>query len=120
MNNDNIFVKIPNKADYISLVRLMSSAIGNKIGFNIDEIEDLKVAMGEACILSFVKEEKEDIEIMYTIYPDKLMVIISRTGELKTLIEETKEVQLGKMIIESLMDEAYYSDNEITIIKLID
>lgn len=120
MNNDNIFLRIPNKADYISLVRLMSSAVGNKIGLNIDEIEDLKVAMGEACVLSFVSDENEDIDISYTIYSDKLEVTINRTGELKAVMEDTKESQLGKMIIESLMDEAYYTDNEIIIIKLLD
>ncbi len=120
MNNDNIFLRIPNKADYISLVRLMSSAVGNKIGLNIDEIEDLKVAMGEACVLSFVSDENEDIDITYTIYPEKLKVVINRTGDVKSVMEDTKEAQLGKMIIESLMDEVYYTENEIVIIKLID
>ncbi|NMA48854.1 MAG: serine/threonine protein kinase, partial [Tissierellia bacterium] len=55
MLNDHVTIIIPKKPDYISTVRLTSSSLGNKIGYNIDQIEDLKVAMGEACILSFGK-----------------------------------------------------------------
>ena len=43
MLSDIITVSIPKKPDYISTVRLISSSLGNKIGYNIDQIEDLKV-----------------------------------------------------------------------------
>ena len=72
MLNDRVSVRIPNKADYISLIRLISSAIGSKVGYNIDEIDDLKVAMGEACIISFDPEDKDEVEISFEILKDKL------------------------------------------------
>lgn len=118
MNNDIIVVSIPKKPDYTSMVRLISSSIGNKMGYNIDEIEDLKVAMGEACILSYGKSSDESIEIEFEIYKDKLEV--SLHWDTVATIEESKEVALGRMIIESLMDEAYYTDLEIRLIKYID
>jgi serine/threonine-protein kinase RsbW len=118
MNNDIIVVTIPKKPDYTSMIRLISSSIGNKVGYNIDEIEDLKVAMGEACILSYGKSSDESIQIEFEIHKDKLEV--SLHWDTLGSDEESKEAALGRMIIESLMDEAYYTDDEIRLIKYID
>ncbi|MGM0396152.1 MAG: hypothetical protein ACQEP4_03765 [Bacillota bacterium] len=118
MSNDRIVVSIPNKPDYTSMIRLISSSIGNKIGYNIDEIEDLKVAMGEACILSYGKSADDSIEIVFEINKEKLEV--SLKWETSTSDEESKEAALGKMIIESLMDEANYMEKEIKLVKYID
>jgi serine/threonine-protein kinase RsbW len=118
MLNDRVTVKIPNKADYISLVRLISSAIGSRIGYNVDEIDDLKVAMGEACILSFVPEAEDAVEICFEIMKDKLEICMDSHKDLADG-EESKEAHLSKMIIESLMDEAYYLDGQIRMIKYI-
>ena len=117
MNNDRIVIKIPNKPYYTSTIRLISSSIGNKIGYNIDEIEDLKVVMGEACILSYSKSSDDSITIEYEIYKEKLEVTINW----KTTVEnnESREAALSRMIIESLMDESYYTDGEIKLIKYI-
>lgn len=118
MNNDTIVVSIPNKPDYTSLIRLVSSSIGNKIGYNIDEIEDLKVAMGEASILAHGKSSDDSIEIRFEIHKEKLEVSLN-WGK-ADMSEESKEAALGRMIIESLMDEAYYTDENIKLIKYID
>lgn len=119
MLNDRVSVRIPNKADYISLIRLISSAIGSKVGYNIDEIDDLKVAMGEACIISFEPEDRDEVEISFEILEDKLEIQISSSKNM-SIGEESKEARLSKMIIESLMDEAYYLDEEIKMVKYID
>lgn len=119
MLNDRISVKIPNKTDYISLVRLISSAIGSRIGYNVDEIDDLKVAMGEACILSFVPDEADEVEISFEVLKDKLEISISGHKGFEPVVE-TREAKLSKMIIESLMDEAYYLDEQIRMVKYID
>ncbi len=50
MKKDIFKLTIPSKPDYISVARLTSSAIANKIGFNIEDIEDIKVSIAEACI----------------------------------------------------------------------
>lgn len=118
MNNDRILVAVPRKPDYTSMVRLISSSVGNKAGCNIDEIEDLKVAMGEAFILSYGLSSDDVIEIEYSIDGKVLEVVIkwNTAGQ----YEESKEAALGRMIIESLMDEAYYTDQDIKLIKYID
>ncbi len=119
MLNDSVRVIIPNKADYISLVRLISSALGSKAGFNIDEIDDLKVAIGEACILTFMPHSQDEIAITYDVSKEMLEVSIEGLGNLSTN-EESKEAHLSKMIIESLMDEVHYLGDQLRMVKYID
>jgi serine/threonine-protein kinase RsbW len=120
MLNDLVTVSIPKKPDYISTVRLISSSLGNKMGYNIDQIEDLKVAMGEACILSFGKAIDDEVKIVYNLLKEKLEVVVSWAESSTEKDEESKESNMGRMIIESLTDEVYYLDNEIKIVKYID
>ncbi len=120
MLKDFITIVIPKKPDYISTVRLVSSSLGNKIGYNIDQIEDLKVAMGEALILSFGKSLDDEIKIVYTLLKEKLEIVVCWDKTKEELGEETKETNMGKMIIESLMDEVDYMEKEIKIVKYID
>lgn len=49
MNGDVIRLQIPARPDYIIAVRLAVSAVAQRVGFDIEDIEDLKVASAEAC-----------------------------------------------------------------------
>ena len=49
MNNDKFHLNLPSKSDYIRIVRLTTSGICSNMNFNVDEIDDIKVCVGEAC-----------------------------------------------------------------------
>ena len=46
---ETIKMEISANPDFVSIIRLTTSGIANKIGFSIDDIEDMKVAVSEAC-----------------------------------------------------------------------
>lgn len=129
---DCIKLSVPNKAEYVSVVRLTTSAIASRMGFDIEEIEDIKVAIAEACTNTLengLNSEKENFDIEFDMYMDKLVITVKGIGkeintdnitELK--VEDFGEGNLGIFIINSLMDEvniASDGDNgtEIRMIK---
>lgn len=128
---DCIKLSIPNKAEYVSVVRLTTSAIANRMGFNIEEVEDIKVAIAEACTNTLergLNGEKQNFDIDFDICSDKLVITVKDSGKgfnidnIKDLkIEELGESGLGIFIINSLMDEVeVINDNENnTKIKMI-
>jgi serine/threonine-protein kinase RsbW len=74
---DLIHLTIPAKSDYVSIARLVISGIANRMGFSYDEIEDLKLAVAEACINSFNHESiKNDgeIEVNCHIFANRLEI----------------------------------------------
>lgn len=121
MNKDIISLKIPRKPDYISLIRLTTSGIGNSMALSIDDIEDIKVSIGEACINALMLNEKEEILIVFEIEEERLTVKVTGvTGEIPDHIEDKRERQLGLLIIKSLMDKVEFTENGIEMIKYIE
>lgn len=121
MNNDSILLKIPNKPDYISLVRLTTSSIANNLGFDFDTIEDIKVSIGEACINSLQFCNKDSISIVYEFDLDKLTIKVSNCCDaIPEQINEKKDRELGILIIKSLMDKVYFTNEGIEMTKYIE
>ncbi|WP_347561291.1 ATP-binding protein [Senegalia massiliensis] len=130
-NVDHIKLSMPNKAEYVSLIRLTASSIANRIGFNIDEIDDIKVAIGEACanaIRHGCKNINDTYDIEFFAHNDKIEIQIKDTGKEKANvcikepnIEELSEGGLGLFIIRTLMDDVKIKTTEGkgTIIRMM-
>lgn len=121
MNKDSVLLSIPRKPDYISLVRLTTSSIANKLGFDFDTIEDIKVSIGEACINSLQFCNKDSISIVYELNDDKLIIKVSNCREnFSQEIDEKKDRELGILIIKSLMDKVDFTNEGIEMTKYIE
>ena len=119
MKKDIIKLTIPSKADYISVVRLSSSAIANNIGLNIDDIEDIKVSIAEACINALNKDD--EISLQFEIQEDKLTMKVNNVFPCKDgETDLDKEIELGILIIKSLMDEVNFNEEGVEMIKYIE
>lgn len=118
MIKDSIYLTIPSKVEYIATARLVTSGIANKMNLTIDDIEDIKVCVGEACINALNWSGKEEISIEFEISDDKM--IISMEGVMENIPDIShshKEGELGLLIIKSLMDEVLFLDNRIKMTK---
>lgn len=123
MSKDIIKLSIPSKPDYISLVRLTTSGIAHSIGLNVDEIEDIKVSIGEACINSLTFNNLEEIILIFEVNKDRLSIKVNNVREITSDSEEVKEfkeLELGLLIIKSLMDQVNFNEFGIEMIKYIE
>ena len=46
---DVLTLSIPNDSEYISIVRLMVSGVCSRMNYAVEDIEDIKIAISEAC-----------------------------------------------------------------------
>lgn len=118
MNNNNTYemikLSVPNKPEYVSVIRLTVSGIANRIGFDIEEIEDIKVAVSEACTNAITHgacQSETNFNIDFLSKAQELTIKVYDNGKgcltqnIKTPnLEELKEGGLGIFIIKSLMD----------------
>jgi len=130
MNNDVITIKLPSKAEYVSIARLAASVISNTVGFDIEEIDDIKVAVGEACNNAVLhgKSEEEVYEIAFKLSEEKIHIEVKDDGvgfdEEKYEEPDLNHLKgngLGIYIMKSLMDEVdiVVGENAGTTLKLI-
>ncbi|OPZ86514.1 MAG: Serine-protein kinase RsbW [Firmicutes bacterium ADurb.Bin419] len=106
MMNDNIELILPFKADYVSAARLVASGLANRIGFDIETIEDIKVAISEVCskIVRIGSKVADTYKIVFNISDKVLKVTFGcEDGSLKCIFDFEND-QLAIDIINALMD----------------
>jgi serine/threonine-protein kinase RsbW len=112
---DNFKFIVPGKPEYVGAVRLAISSLANNVGFDIESIEDIKVAVSEACT-NIVTHGEDDMENEYKvnceICNDKLSISVEDNAggyDTSSYKEPTLPADeaggLGIFIIKALMDE---------------
>jgi serine/threonine-protein kinase RsbW len=111
---------IPAKAEYIGLGRLALAGLSRLRPVSDETLADLKLALTEACTNS-VRHAYDGsegvVEILYELYPDRLVVDVSDTGEGFESVDEhaspdeLSEGGLGLAIIRALADELEITAN---------
>lgn len=126
-----ISLVLPSIPEFVSVARLTLSGIANRMGFDVDAIEDLKVAVSEACTNAMKhgsSVEKDSYHVDYFVAGDRLIIDVRDKGCGFTVAEveepdlgNPKENGLGLYIIRTLMDEVEVksSTDQGTIIRMI-
>lgn len=106
-------VTIPPKPEFVSVARLTAAAVAARQSFTYDEIEDLKIAVSEACAALIVAgTEGTPLTLQFAWESDTLEVRIETGGpgvELAAVSPQTKqpldETRLGVFLMQCLVDE---------------
>lgn len=115
--SDVVELRIPCKPEFVGIIRLNMLGIASRMQFTYDEIEDIRLAVGEACTIAVDKAAKTTavdpvIDIKCEIGGKKLTVYIKdsvcetcdKQNSLNAAEELDKE-SLGELLMELLVDE---------------
>ncbi len=112
---DLLKLSIPSKPEYVSMVRLAISSVANNAGFDIEAIEDIKVAISEACTNVVCHSEIEfnsTYEVFCEVGDGKIIIHVKDegtgydlSGYKEPLLDVPKAGGLGIFVIKTLMDE---------------
>ena len=107
-------VTIPPKPEFVSVARLTAATVAARQLFTYDEIEDLKIAVSEACTALMVSgTDGAALTIRMTILPPGLEIDIETRGPGVELTDATPptskepldETRLGVFLMQCLVDE---------------
>jgi serine/threonine-protein kinase RsbW len=131
---DHIQMSVPAKPEYVGVVRLTVSGIANRVGFSYDDIEDMKIAVAEACtnVVNHAYEEGGVMNVSYFLYKNRLEIVVADRGQSFEIgsvrerlgpidagrpVEDLKEGGLGLFLINTLMDKVeIYDESGIILI----
>jgi serine/threonine-protein kinase RsbW len=97
-------VTIPARADYVAVVRLSAAAVAGRMGFSYEDVEDIKVAVGEVCNLA-IRAGSPEIAVQFTVRPDDLVIRVTHRGDAPPAPDEASELSI--FLIDCLVDEAH-------------
>lgn len=128
---------IPSATEFVSIVRLAISGVASRMNFTIEEIEDIKISVSEACTNAIQHAYSDGngvddkIHITARMHPDELEIEVKDKGTgfdlsilgtkaQKEASEEKLGLGLGITFIKNLMDHAEFTSNksEGTTVKM--
>lgn len=121
-DTQKVILNLPATAEFVDVVRLNLYGIASKMGFSYEDIEDMKVAVSEACNNSVLYAYGQDgghIDVIFEIGEETLSIIVEDEGESFETVTETadqstlhdkelSDVQIGGLgfyLMQALMDD---------------
>jgi serine/threonine-protein kinase RsbW len=122
---EHVELSIPCMSEYVGVIRLTVSGIATRMNFSVEEIEDIKIAVSEACTnavqYAYDTPQNERIHLTFHLFPDKLSIVVKDTGKgfdidalshvpidertLADIDENVPRLGLGLTFIKNLMDD---------------
>jgi len=128
---DNLKFIIPGKPEYLMMVRLAIGSIAKTAGFNLDDIEDIKTAVEEACknvSCHGFDGYADQYEVQCSVENGRIEITVKDDCNEHTLEKLAKPCQncpsegnLAIYVIQSLMNEVEFGkeENGQKIIKMV-
>ena len=125
-----IELRLPSKAEWVGVARLAVAGVASRLNFSIEDIEDLKLAVAEACTNCIQHASGSgEVRITCQVHDNKLVVTVEDYGKgfdgrgiSPRQLGEPKVGGLGVFLIRTLMDDVSYevdpeSGTKLTITK---
>jgi len=116
-------LSIPSRPEYVGVARLAILGVASRMRFSYDEVEDIRLAVGEACTSVLDRldgsTEAPPIQIRCLIDPGKLTVEVKDSvplvpREARGEGGSVDDMQLNSVLIRILMDEVTSEDDSST------
>lgn len=103
---ETVRVTIPASPQYVHVVRLVAAGLASRLGFTIDDIEDLKIGVDElASYLTGLQGRDGTLELSFEIFDDRIEITgIGRLAESQAVRDELTD--FSRMILKTVVDEA--------------
>ena len=119
-------LRVPNRREYVAIARMAVAGVASRMSFDIEAIEDMKVAVSEACNNAIEHGcperagSQETIVLRCELNDEELVITVTDPGEGFNPETATRqrhgsmvltERGLGMLLIESLMDDVSFSSH---------
>lgn len=107
---DTISLTIPPKTIYLKSMRLLAASLASDMGFDIEEVEDIRVVVSEA-----INYKMSDREIKINFYIKENLMKVEVIGKDREIEEENLKIK--QIILEQLADKVEVVEDKIILTK---
>ncbi|MDD7766655.1 MAG: anti-sigma regulatory factor [Anaerococcus vaginalis] len=107
---DTISLIIPPKTIYLKSMRLLAASLASDIGFDIEEVEDIRVVVSEA-----INYKMSDRNIKINFYTKENLMKVEVIGKDREIEEENLKIK--QIILEQLADKVEVVEDKIILTK---
>lgn len=103
-SEQSIELSIPAVPELLSLPRLVAAALSAREGFDIEAVEDIRLAIEELCLASFEGRGTGRLRILLTMHQDVLEVECTFTPSQDEPLDSTGRHELASDLTEQLLE----------------
>lgn len=76
---DTVHLRVPADPAYLAVIRTATAGLAARLDLTLDEIEDLRIAVDEACalLLDHQPHPGQDLDAAFTLHPNALDVLVT-------------------------------------------
>jgi len=101
---DEVLLTLPAAPEFVRLARLTCAGLATRIGMGYDEVEDLRIAVGEACSLLIGPGGRSGtLTLTFALVPDTVAIEI--VGRFDASPAEEVDSALSDQILDAVVDE---------------
>ena len=79
---DQVTIRMPAEGAYLSVLRTATAGLAARLDFTLDEIEDLRIAVDEACGMLLAQAAPgANLECDFTLGPDRISIAVSAPSQ---------------------------------------
>ena len=106
-------IEVPARSVYVGVVRLALAALARQAGFDEDRVEDLRIAVSEACANAVLADDDEraNIAVTWREEDDRVVVEVLDAGAAEppaTGDAESDRLDMSVALMRSLVDECSF------------
>lgn len=98
-------LSLPAAPEFVRLARLTCAGLATRVGMGYDEVEDLRIAVGEACSLLIGRGRRRgNLTLTFRLEPDAVRVAVAGTFDAPS-DDGAVDADLSDQILEAVVDE---------------
>lgn len=112
MSKGEVRLEVPAAPEFLRISRIMAAGVASRVGFTLDEVEDLRIAIDEVCFSMVGARGREGtISLRYVLDTDELAV--EGIGHFSDGLGNDPQVSaLSEQILAAVVDECQLSAGE--------
>lgn len=111
---EQVRLTMPATPDLLRVARLTAASLASRLGFNFDEVEDVKIAVDELCFAIVGTRGREgSFTLVYRLDGDRL--VIEGTGHFTDPRPRPATSELSSLILAAVVDEHQVTDDDGTL-----
>ena len=113
-------IEIPSRSVYVGVVRLALAALARSAGLSEESVDDLKIAVGEACANAVIVNEETapdvPVKVLWTHEDSRVVVEVQGAGhphdssEVESEVGLAARMEMSVALLESLVDSCEVTD----------
>lgn len=120
MTDDKITLTLPAAPGFVRLARLTMASLATRVGFTYDEVEDLRIAVGEGCSL-LIGPEDESGTLTLRFHTSAAGLDLTITREPALPLGDHEGTDLSAQILSAVVDDYSYqlsaTDSRVSLNK---